>query len=133
MKKIVFILIAIQIALSSCKKQNEEKQKENRCVYGKWKLIKTADAEGGGYVDYNYESYLYLNEDFTYKANDENLITTGNFIIINDTLKLTQLYSSHNNINDTTTIYKYKLYDDKLKLLVVEPLVWTSALLYKRD
>lgn len=133
MKKIFFILIALQFALSSCKKQNDEQQNENRCIYDKWKLIKIADAEGGGYVDYNYESYLYLNDDFTYKAIDDNLITTGNFILINDTLKLTQLYSSHNNINDTTTIYKYKLYDNKLKLLVVEPLIWTSTLIYKRD
>ena len=134
MKKIVFILIAIQIALSSCKKQNEEKQKENRCVYGKWKLIKTTDAEGGEYdVDHNYENYLYLNDDFTYKTINDNFITTGNFFLINDTLKFTLLYSNQNGFIDSTTIYKYRIYDNKLQLNLVEPFSWTSSLLYKRE
>ncbi len=134
MKKVVFILIALQFALYSCKKQDEEQKGENHCIYGKWKLFKTADAEGGGYVDNNYESYLYLNEDFTYKETYGNIIITGNLVLINDTIKLTQHYSSNNNGYDNTTItYKYRLYDNKLKLNVIEPLVWTSALLYERD
>ena len=121
MKKVVFILIALQFALYSCKKQDEEQKIENHCVYDKWKLHKISyggwcgtgsDDSQPGIVDYN--EYLLLEDNFQFSKFTDADTIEGTFLIINDSI-----FFDYNNLTDK---FIYEIDDEgELVLRVIPP------------
>ena len=121
MKKVVFILIALQFALYSCKKQDEEQKSQNHCIYDKWKLHRISyggwcgsgsDDSQPGIVDY--DEFLWLGDDFRFKKITDTDTTEGAFSIINDSL----FFDYYNTVDK----YIYNIDDEgELVLRVIPP------------